>query len=294
MLQISRLRGPLLVLAGALCFSCSGFLQAIAPLGATPYVIAGCRMLIGAATLFLYLYVSGRKVHWGNWPWNNILVCAVALWFFQMSFFNSVLLVGVAIGTVVSIGVTPIFSGIITWVMEKKSPVLAWYPATVLAIIGLFLINTIESADFAWYDLLLPIFAGACYSVEICVSKPLTDNHSAEESMMLIMFLVGLGLVPFFFFYPVEWVATVDGIAVALGLGVVTAACAFSLLVAGIKTTPAPIASTLALGEPMGAALLGILILGEPCDIKSLLGIASIFASIVVLVIAEVKEKSQG
>ena len=110
----TSLKGPLLVLAGSLCFSTSGFLQAIAPDQATPYVVAGMRMLIGATALFLFSVLTGKKLNLRNWPVKNLMAYTLALWTYQIAFFNSLLFVGVAVGTVVSIGVTPIASGIMS------------------------------------------------------------------------------------------------------------------------------------------------------------------------------------
>ena len=50
---------------------------------------------------------------------------------------------------------------------------------------------------------------------------------------------------------------------IALYLGVVTAALAFSLALAGLRRTPTAIAATLALIEPLGAACWGVFFLGE-------------------------------
>ena len=286
----TSLKGPLLVLAGSLCFSTSGFLQAVAPDQATPYVVAGMRMLIGAVALFLFSLLAGKKLNLRNWPVKTLFVYSLALWAYQIAFFNSLLFVGVAVGTVVSIGVTPIASGIMSTILEKKAPPRAWYPATFLAITGLVLMNSVEGAPLNATGLTLSIFAGICYAVELAVAKPLTQHHTAQESMMVVMFLVGLGLLPFF--HPVSWVLTAKGLAVTMGLGVITAACAFSLLVTGLKTTPPAIASTLALAEPMGAALLGIFALGEACSTKTAIGIALIMASILVLVVLQGKHRS--
>ena len=189
---------------------------------------------------------------------------------------------------------TPIASGIMSTILEKKAPPRAWYPATLLAVIGLILMNSVEGAPLDPFGLALSVFAGICYAVELAVAKPLTEHHTAEESMMVVMFLVGLGLLPFFFFHPVSWVLTAKGLAVTTGLGVITAACAFSLLVKGLKTTPPAIASTLALAEPMGAALLGIFALGEACSTKTAIGIALIMASILVLVVLQGKQRSES
>ncbi len=49
----SRLAGPILILLSALCFSVTGTLQALAPAGATPWVIAEVRMVTSAFFLFL-------------------------------------------------------------------------------------------------------------------------------------------------------------------------------------------------------------------------------------------------
>lgn len=48
----SRLAGPILILLSALCFSVTGTLQALAPAGATPWVIAEVRMVTSAFFLF--------------------------------------------------------------------------------------------------------------------------------------------------------------------------------------------------------------------------------------------------
>ena len=221
-LSLTGVRGPLFVLIGALCFSTSGFLQALAPEGASPYVVAGSRMILGSLALFLLLKAHRIQLSLKDWRWRYVLIYAFALWLFQISFFNSVLLVGVAVGTVVSIGAAPFFCGIIYAIQEKKLPAASWVVSTIIALIGLVLINSIDNASFKTEELLLPIFAGACYSVEISVSKHLTEKHSAEEAMMIITGLVGLGLLPFFAFFPVQWIFTAHGLCIALSLGVIT------------------------------------------------------------------------
>lgn len=286
-------RGPFFVLIGALCFSTSGFFQALAPEGATPYVVAGSRMLLGSFALFLFLKVRGVSLTFKNWCWRYVLIYAVALWLYQIAFFNSVLIVGVAVGTVVSVGVTPFFCGIVYALQEKRLPNRAWAVSTAIAVLGLVLINSMDGAAFEVWELLLPIFAGACYSIEISVAKHLTEKHSAEEAMMIITGLVGLGLLPFFAYFPVQWVFTPRGFAIAMALGVMTCALAFTFTVEGLKTTSAPVGATLALAEPLGAALLGILVLSEPSTPTSILGIGLMMASVFVLVVVEVKRQQQ-
>ena len=54
----NTLKGSLLVLLSALCFSISGTLQAIAPDEATPFVITEARMLVGSLFLFIWCACS--------------------------------------------------------------------------------------------------------------------------------------------------------------------------------------------------------------------------------------------
>lgn len=121
--------------------------------------------------------------------------------------------------------------------------------------------------------------------------QSVSQTHSAEEGMALVMFFSTLLMIPFFFLFPTEWLFTSRGALCVGMLGVVNAGLAFSLQLAGLKNTPMLIASTLTLGEPMGAALIGIFILNEPCTLQSVLGITLIFLSIILLIFAPELQK---
>lgn len=78
-------------------------------------------------------------------------------------------------------------------------------------------------------------------------------------------------------------------------LGVVNCALAYSLILAGLKTTQPATASCLSLSEPMGAALIGIVFLGEKLTLNSALGIFLIFISVVLtLFVSSVKREDEG
>ena len=280
----TSLRGPLTMLAGVLLFSTNGFWQAVAPEGATPYVVGTARLLIGTVTLGLWCLVRYHKIHLTGWHWKAVLVYAFCLWLYQILFFNGVLLIGVAIGTVISIGSTPIFAGLIQAILFRKKPDALWVIATVLAISGLILVNMVEGTDFAWYAIFLPLLAGLCTAINVMAGQSVSQTHSAEEGMALVMFFSTLLMIPFFFLFPTDWLFTSRGALCVSMLGVVNAGLAFSLQLVGLKNTPMLIASTLTLGEPMGAALIGIFILNEPCTLHSVLGITFIFLSIILLI----------
>jgi len=79
------------------------------------------------------------------------------------------------------------------------------------------------------------------------------------------------------------WLASPRSAAVILHLGLVTAALAYWLFVRGLKRVPVATAVTLTLAEPLTAGLLGLLVLGEPLNSLSFVGIALIFSGLAVL-----------
>ena len=98
--------------------------------------------------------------------------------------------------------------------------------------------------------------------------------------------LFGIGAIfciPVFFIFPTAWIATPKGLIIALHLGIITAALAYALYLAGLRTTNTSTAVTLTLVEPLAAASWGIFLLGEPMTVNSILGIVAILASTVLL-----------
>jgi DME family drug/metabolite transporter len=276
-------RGALLVLAGALCFSTSGFTQAIAPTGATPYVIGALRMLIGGLGLYIWCLWRGTLPGRTGWPIKNVVLSMLGLLGCQLFFFKGILLNGVAVGTVAAIGFMPIATALRGRIFLGERPTRVWYPATVIAILGLVLLNWRQTAAVDPLALALPLLTGLAYSTYMVFSKKLVQRHNAEGVMMVLCLLTGICLLPMFLYYPSAWVLTPKGMAVALHLGLVTSALAFSITLAGLRTIPAATAATLSLAEPISAALLGIVGLNEPAGMEFAAGLTCIGASTLLL-----------
>ncbi len=68
-----------------------------------------------------------------------------------------------------------------------------------------------------------------------------------------------------------------------LHLGLIATALAYLLFARGLKGIPASMAVTLALAEPVTAALLGILLLGEPLTIVSGFGLLLLIIGLLLL-----------
>ncbi len=290
------IRGIILVLVSALFFSVSGTLQALAPEGATPFVITEIRMVVGGLCLVLWCLFSGKMPkNWGKLPWKTLCICALFLLIGQLCFFTGMLYLGVAAGAVISIGSAPIFAAIIGLVFFKKLPAFSWYIATTLAIIGIVCINglDININRIALIGLLL--MDGFTYACYITMSEKLTQDLGADTAVMIVLILIAIILSPVLYFFPVSWAwSSLNGIVVSLGIGVLTAGCAFTFLTAGSRLISPTVASTLCLAEPMAAACWGIFLLHEEASTLTLTGIALILLSIVILVLGQAISEKKG
>ena len=241
-------------------------------------------MLVGGLALLLWCAFQGELPRFWRWPMRCVVPSTLALLGFQFFFFRGVLEAGVAVGTVVAIGFSPIVVALLGLIFLREKPAKAWYPATGLALIGLILLNADAVGGASFAGMAFPLLAGFSYACYFVFSKPLAQNAAPGSVMMVLCLLSGLCMLPVFWIYPAAWLATPVGALVALHLGVVTTAIAFSLTLAGLKVTPAATASTLSLAEPLSAACLGIFFLHEPLSLSAAVGIALIFGSVLILV----------
>lgn len=283
--SISSRHGSFLILIGAFCFSTIGFVQAQAPEGATPYVLGALRMVGGGIALFLWCFWKGLLPERHPWPLKYVLPSVLGLIGFQMFFFKGVLAAGVAVGTVVAIGFSPIVVAVLGWLFLGERPKKLWYPATALALFGLVLLNVSGMEQANASAVFLPFAAGFSYACFFVFSKPLGNMHAPETVMTVLFLICGSCMLPIFWLYPSAWILTPKGVLVAVHLGVVATAFALTLTLAGLRTTPAATASTLSLAEPLAAAFLGFFLLNEPLTVFAVVGIFAIFLSVLILVL---------
>ena len=277
-------RGYLLVLCAACLWGTNGTAQALAPAGAQPIAIGALRILLGGITLLIIAAWRGVLRDGKRWPFWPTLLGAVSMAAYQLFFFAGVARTGVAVGTIVGIGSTPILAGPIGFLVRKERPSRRWAIATAVGVVGCgLLIAAGEQIHIDTLGIFLAICAGGSYAVFTTVSKGLIEEH-APEAVMAVTFSLGACFVaPLLFAYNLHWLAQTSGILVVLHLGVITAAFAYTLFARGLRLVPVATAATLTLGEPFTAGLLGVFFLHEPLTPLALFGIGLIFAGLVIL-----------
>jgi DME family drug/metabolite transporter len=253
------------VFAGIL-FGTAGTAQALGPGGTTPLGVGALRLMVGALALLVVMPLIGHRPSrvLALWRTPAIVFAALGAAAFQVCFFASVSQVGVAVGTLVAVGSSPIFAGLLGWVVLGHRPTRVWLLATAVCIVGLVLRSGGDLSGGEAVGLLLALAAGLSSATYTVAAKHQLDRGVATIEVPAAAFaLGGLLLVPVLLTQPLSWVAQPAGVVLVLYLGLVTMALANSVLGHGIGgLTPGPV-TTLLLTDPLVATLLGVVVLNE-------------------------------
>ena len=94
----------------------TGTSQALAPVGASPLTIGATRLLVGGTALLVVALVRGGLGRGGRWPLLATVLAGACIALYQLTFFAAVARTGVAVGTMVAIGSSPVIAGLV-WVL---------------------------------------------------------------------------------------------------------------------------------------------------------------------------------
>ncbi len=226
-----------------------------------------------------------RRVRWSPADAAAFLLGAVAIATYQVCFFAAVRTAGVAVGTVVTIGSGPVFTGLFSRLIGASGLSARWAIATAGAIVGCsVLVVGGSQAGASAGGVPLALAAGACYGACVVASARLIAGGRSERQVMAVMFGGGAALLlPVLLTAPLGWLATWHGLAVICWLGGVTTAAAYLLYGYGLRTVAAPVAVTLGLAEPAIATVLAVVLLGERLTALGVGGLLAVGVALAVM-----------
>ena len=274
-------KGGWFVLAAGALWGTAGTAQAFAPEGAQPYAVGALRLAIAGAALIPYALARRELPSERSWPMIPTGVAALSMAAYQPLFFGAVATTGVALGTIVAIGSAPVIAGGLTWLLSGERPGSRWVAATTLAILGTVLLFPGKSAGGAASEgVALAFGAGGAYAVYAVSSKRLLESHESDAVIAVVFGLSAVILLPILLFAELNWVLTTEGVIAVLYLGLVATAVAYILFIRGLNLLPVGSAVTLSLAEPLTAAALGVIVLGERLEPAGAIGALLILAGL--------------
>jgi DME family drug/metabolite transporter len=289
------------VLAAALLFGTTGTSMALGPDGTTPLSVGVMRMVIGGTGLAVIAFTLAarhrRRADADPLPRLSakalglMVLTGACLALYQPLFFLGTERNGVAVGTVVALGSAPILAGLLEWALTRRMPSATWMIATGIATLGVVLLGFGGEAGSAGVaggtdpvGLLGSIGAGASFAVIANAQRRLLD--AGWDPFTVVGAMGASSAVIFALFLPfvdVSWLATPSGLAMALWLGLATISIAYVLFTWGLSGLTAATAATLTLGEPLTAALLGIVVLGERLSVLAVVGLVVLASGLALL-----------
>lgn len=286
MAQLTRAHpflSALLVLAGASLFGTVGTAQALGP-DVPSSSLAAARLLLTAVVLVAIVLALGGG--------RGITAAArrAPTWFagvgqgaFNLFFLAAMKETGVAVGTLVAIGAAPVITGLIARHVTRL-----WLVATTVAVTGLVLLvwgqqgGAMEATPLG---VALALGAATSYATYIVAGNAAEELGLETQAFLAAAFSVAAVVtLPWLLVGDLGWVTTAGG-ALLLGyLVLVPTVLAYSLFNRGLRGVRSSTASTLALIEPVVAASLAFVLLGERLGPLGLVGAGLILLGLVLIV----------
>ncbi len=291
-----RLHGMLLVLLASMCWGTSGTIQALAPEGISTLSMGAVRITMSGTVLLAWCrWREGSLAFLRRASIPALLVTTVGLAGFQFTFFGALRLTGVSIGTMITIGASPVIAGLLGALVEREPLSARWCFSTLVALSGCALLIFGGASGPIAPDLrgvALAFFASFCYSLMglglKMQGRRLTDIQATAAATGLSL-IVG---VPALLLLNPSWIFTGSGVVLVFSLGLVTMVFPILFFSMGLRKIFLRDAYTIALSEPVTAFVLSALVLGERLSLVSVSGAALICCGILLLPITSENGKS--
>ena len=255
--------------------------------GLSPVAVATYRLVIGGAVLVLPLILSEQSIPRTRGAWVRITVLGLLFAVYQACYFEAVSLSSVSLATLVAIGMAPVLVLAAERLRGRRRTDGRMVRVICLAIAGLGLLVGVPTGQVAPIAALasagLALLSAAGFAaVTLLGARPVPGLH--ERSAVGLAFAFGGFLLAAFTAATtgLTFSPSVHAIGLLAALGVGPTAAAYALYFRGLRSVNASTAAVLALLEPLTAALLAALVLGDRLGLTGIAGAALLAASLIV------------
>ena len=222
-----------------------------------------------------------------------LIVGALAVAIYPLAFYSSMRLSGVTIGTVVSIGSAPILSAIIEYFSRDFQLNKQWAMGALLGIIGMVMLafsdNASTTIQYTHVNLgiLLGLVAGLTYALYSWSARQLMLKGVNTKAAMGATFgCGGLLLIPVMLITGSAFVNSWNNMAVGFYMALIPMFLGYRCYGFGLSKISASMATTITLLEPVIAAILAMLIVGECLSLIGWIGMLLIFICLIMVTLS--------
>lgn len=224
--------------------------------------------------------------------WRNLLLGGMAVAIYPLAFYASMRMAGVTIGTVVTLGSAPLLSALIEYVFDGARLSRQWLWGALVGLVGMVLISVAEGAPHVGgqsggsvlLGIVLGLVGGLTYALYSWTARGLMLRGIASSVAMGATFGIGgLLLMPVLFATGGPFLASWNNAAVGIYMAMVPMFLGYVCFGIGLARIPASMATTITLIEPVVAALLAIVVVGERLPALGWLGVALVTLCLVLI-----------
>lgn len=268
----------------AVAVSLIGTIGTAAELGADPlsgFATGAWRGVIGSFGLLALSTLLGQPPWRYRLPVRWVALGAFGVVVSQLLFFEAMTRTGVAVGTLVGIGVGPLVAGVIDWVAYRRHPDGGWLIGVVLALGGVALLSG-GAEEVVWSGVVLAAVAGCGIPCQGFAVQQLARDRPLVTTMATILVAGSVVMLPTALRSTGAAFDSVESASTVLYLGLVTITLAHSLWGTGLKRLSVSVVVAVGMLEPAVAATLAITVLSEPVTAALIAGICLVVAGVAV------------
>ncbi|GAA4590042.1 DME family drug/metabolite transporter [Actinoplanes octamycinicus] len=231
------------------------------------------RLLFAAGTMLILGFPARRRIGaaFRSAP-AAIVAAGTGLAAYQALYFVAVRLTGVSIATVVSLGLAPLLLSTWETIRTRRRPATAELGASAAAILGLALISGVSAHGAGTLGLLAAIASGTVYAASTALSRRTAQGVPPLILTTLSCTIGAITLAPIALTQGVTFAPAPGSIGLLAHLGAVTTALAYACFYTGLRHTTGSVAVVVTLLEPLTAAVLAVLLIGEPLPLTTIIG----------------------
>lgn len=270
--------GAAAVVVAAAVWGTTGTATHFAP-GVPAFVFGAVTFGLGGLVLAVTAGRSTVGVLAGRGTRGWVLLGAGALVVYAVAFYAALAGAGVALGTTVAIGSSPVFAGLVEWAVDARRVTTRWVVATLVSVVGMVAVTLARSDGAGGQDgrdhplvlgLGCALLAGLTYALySWAVGRGMeavgaSGQRSSERGLVGAVF--GLAALPLVVLAVVgghESLGVASHWPVFLYLSLVPTVLGHSLYAVGLRSVRASVATLLSLLEPVVAAGLAVVVVGE-------------------------------
>lgn len=286
--------GVAAILFSAIVWGTTGTAASFAPdvsaaaIGAAAMGVGGIAQALVAAPGI----VRSRKALWDQRL--LLLSGALAVAIYPLAFYGAMRLAGVTVGTVITIGSAPLLSAVIEYLLDRAGLSARWAIGALVGLVGMVLICVAENlshgevigGDSVPLGVLLGLIGGLTYALYSWTARKMMLGGTRSSVAMGATFgLGGLFLLPVLLVTGGPFLASWTNAAVGVYMASVPMFLGYLCFGYGLARVTASMATVITLLEPVVAAMLAVIVVGERLPGLGWVGVAMVVGCLVIITV---------